>query len=74
MIYFFGVKLGSGNCVCGDIGICINKLLFCNCDSNDFEWCFDEGFVMYKDDLLIFVFCVGDIGKLFILFFVELCL
>lgn len=71
--YFPGAKPGSGNCACGDTGTCTNKSLSCNCDSNDFEWRSDEGFVTYKDDLPILAFRAGDTGELFILSFAELC-
>ncbi|XP_034312530.2 SCO-spondin isoform X1 [Magallana gigas] len=61
--YFPGAKPGSGNCACGDTGTCTNKSLSCNCDSNDFEWRSDEGFVTYKDDLPILAFRAGDTGN-----------
>lgn len=61
--YFAGGRPGTGNCACGETGTCANKSLPCNCDSNDFEWRSDEGYITHKDDLPILAFRAGDTGE-----------
>jgi len=61
--YFGGATPGSGNCACGETNSCYNSSLPCNCDENDAEWRFDEGFVTNKNELPIHSFFAGDTGK-----------
>ena len=69
--YFGGATPGSGNCACGETNSCFNVTLPCNCDINDDEWHFDEGFVTNKAELPIHSFFAGDTGENFTL---RLCL
>jgi hypothetical protein len=50
-------------CPCGLTGTCHTPDKLCNCDSNDDEWRFDEGWLTYKDDLPVTYFHAGDTGS-----------
>ena len=60
--YFGGATPNSGNCACGETNSCFNSSLPCNCDENDEEWRYDEGWVTHKPDLPIHSFYAGDTG------------
>ncbi|XP_060586807.1 SCO-spondin-like isoform X3 [Ruditapes philippinarum] len=60
--YFGGATPGSDNCACGETNSCFNASLPCNCDINDDQWRFDEGWVTNKAELPIHSFYAGDTG------------
>jgi hypothetical protein len=63
MLYFPGGRPGSRNCACAETRTCASTNMPCNCDINDNEWRFDEGFVTKLEDLPITSFSAGDTGR-----------
>jgi hypothetical protein len=63
MLYFPGGSPGSSNCSCGETWSCVDTSLACNCDINNLDWNFDEGYVTSMSDLPITKFSAGDTGR-----------
>ncbi|KAL5017646.1 hypothetical protein ScPMuIL_007235 [Solemya velum] len=61
--YFTGAKPGDTKCACGITETCSNNSLPCNCDMNDNELRYDDGFIVHKDQLPIKAFRAGDTGS-----------
>ncbi|KAI8498215.1 hypothetical protein Bbelb_241590 [Branchiostoma belcheri] len=58
--YWGGASPGSGKCACGETGSCSGR---CNCDSNDFTWREDSGYLTDKNDLPVTQLRFGDTGS-----------
>ncbi|XP_078597661.1 neurexin-4-like [Branchiostoma floridae x Branchiostoma japonicum] len=52
-------------CACGEAGPCANPSFTCNCDSNDFAWREDSGWITDKRTLPVIQLNFGDTGTSF---------
>ena len=62
MTYWGGAKPGSGMCACGMTQSCDKPDMICNCDADDYEWRFDEGYLTDKETLPVTKLYFGDTG------------
>ena len=51
-------------CQCGITNTCSSNGKACNCDTNDYEWRFDSGFVTERNRLPLTEVRVGDTGQI----------
>ena len=61
--YFTGPYASGKYCECGDTGTCDTPAYDCECDTNDYTWRYDDGYITNKDHLPIYSFTAGDTGN-----------
>ena len=62
MIYWGGATPGSKKCACGMTNSCVDPNRGCNCESVNYQWGEDSGFLVDKEYLPVSELRFGDTG------------